>query len=183
MNLRGPTHGTARAIATAALRCLTAAVCIVAATAVLVIATGLSDDARRGLGFRFGGVDHNAGEAARIALHNGRYAAATLACAVALPWLPRWARVLSDALLAALLTLNAAAIGVAYGAYRWSVIAATAPHLPLELAGVSLAGGAYLHTRRHPLAPRALIATATICALLLATAALIETNVSVGGAR
>ena len=46
--------------------CLTAATWIVAATAVFVIATGLSDDARRALGFRFGGVDHNAREAAKI---------------------------------------------------------------------------------------------------------------------
>ena len=183
MNPHGPAYGTARSIATRALRCLTAAASIVAATAVLVIATGLSDDARRALGFRFGGVEHTAGEAAGIALHNARYAAGTLACAAAVPCLPRRARLLSDAVLAALLALNAGTIGVAFGAYRWRVIAATAAHLPLELAALSLAGGAYLHTRRHPPAPRALIATGTICALLLVIAALIETYVSVGGAR
>jgi Stage II sporulation protein M len=174
---------TLTSIATGAALCATAITAIVAAAAFFVASAGLSDEARHALGFGFGGVDHTTAEAAWIATHNAKYAAGTLACALLVPWLPRWARLLSDYVLAAMLALNAGTIGVAFGAYRWRAIAATAPHLPVELAGLSLAGGAYLHARRQPLSARALIATTAGCASLLAAAAVIETYVSMGGAR
>ena len=85
--------------------------------------------------------------------------------------------------LGTLLAFNAGAVGIAFGAYGQRAIAATAPHLPLEFAGLSLAGGAYLHARRQPLSPPAIAAIAGACALLLAIAALIETYVSMRGAR
>jgi hypothetical protein len=168
----------ATSIATGALVCAVAAACITAATAVFITATGLSDDARATLRFGFGGVDHTRAEAARIALHNARYAAGTLVCALVIPRLPKWTRVVTDCLLATVLALNAGTVGMAFGAYRWRGVAATAPHLPVEFAGLSLAGGAYLHSCRQPLSARSLIATAGGCALLLAMAASIETYVS-----
>jgi hypothetical protein len=169
---------TATPIATGALVCALAAACIAAATAVFVVATGLSDDARATLRFGFGGLDHTRAEAARIAAHNARYAAGTLVCALVIPWLPTWTRLATDYVLATLLTLNAGTVGIAFGGYRWRAVAATAPHLPVELAGLSLAGGAYLHARKQPLSARSLITTAGGCALLLAVAAFIETYVS-----
>jgi Stage II sporulation protein M len=178
------TRGTAAAsIATSAALCSAGIAVIVAATAVFVAASGLSDDARHALGFGFGGVDRTTGEAAWIATHNAKYAAGALACALLVPWLPRWARLVSDYVLAAMLALNAGTIGVAFGAYRWRAVAATVPHLPVELAGLSLAGGAYLHARGQPLSARALVATTAGCASLLAAAAVIETYVSMGAAR
>lgn len=174
---------TAISVATGALVCAVAAACIAAAAAVVVIATGLSDDARQTLQFGFDGVDHTTAQAARIAIHNATYAAGTLICALLIPWLPTWARLVSAYLLATTLALNAGTIGIAFGAYRWRAIAATAPHLPVEFAGLSLAGGAYLHACKQPLSMRALIATAGGCGLLLGAAALIETYVSMRGGR
>ena len=176
-------RSTAISIAAAATACGLAAACNVAAASLIVVATGLSGDARRALGFGFDGVDHTTTEAARIALHNTTYAAGTLLCALVVPWLSARARQLTSCLLATLLVLNAAAIGIAFGAYRWRAITATAPHLPLEYAGLSLAGGAYLHACRHSLTRRALIMTAGLCTLLLAVAALVETYVSTGATR
>jgi hypothetical protein len=81
------------------------------------------------------------------------------------------------------LAFNAGLVGVAYGAYGWRAIAATAPHLPVEFAGISVAGGAYLHARRRPLSLRAIAAVAGTCAALLIVAACLETYVSIGRAR
>lgn len=173
-----PRDAPAISIATAALVCALGAACITAATAALVAATGLSDDARAMLRFRFGGVDHTRAEAARIAIHNARFAGGSLVCALVIRWLPRWTRIATDCLLATMLALNAGTVGIAFGAYRWRAVAATAPHLLVEFAGLSLAGGAYVHARKQPLPARSLIATAGGCALLLAVAASIETYVS-----
>ena len=97
--------------------------------------------------------------------------------------MPALAVLLVDLLLAGVLAFNAGLVGVAYGAYGWRAIASTAPHLPVEFAGVSLAGGAYLHACRHPLSVRALAGVAGTCAALLILAAFLETYASMGGAR
>jgi hypothetical protein len=170
-------------IATGALACASVAAAIAGSAASLIIATGFSGAARHTLRFGFGGVEHSARGATQIAIHNGRYAAGTLVCALLRSSLPQWARLLSDLLLATTLALNAAAIGIAVGAYRGRAVAATAPHLPVEVVGLSLAGGAYLHARTQPFSRRALIATAAASALLLGAAALIETYGSMGGAQ
>ena len=179
-SLREP---AAASIAIHAAICAIAAVFIVAVTAVFVAAMGLGDDARQTLRFGFGGIAHTPAQVARIALHNAKYASGTLVCAVLAPWLPRVARMLTDYVLATMLVLNAGTIGIAFGAYRGRAMLATAPHLPLELAGLSLAGGAYLHACRRPLRARALIATSGGCTLLLTGGALIETYVSMPGPR
>jgi hypothetical protein len=178
--LRGPTLTSV--IADAAV-CATAAVFVMTATALVVLATDLGDDARRALRFGFAGVDRSVAEAARIAIHNARFAGGALLCAALAPRLPRSTRVLVDLLLATVLALNAGAVGVAFGAHGWRALSATAPHLPLEFGGLSLAGGAYLRACRQPLSPRAMTAVAGLSGLLLAAAAVLETYVSMGGSR
>ena len=174
---------TATSVIAGAAVCAATAAFVMTAAALLVVAAGLGDDARRALCFGFGGVDRSVGEASRIALHNARFAGGTLLCAAHAPRLPRSMRVLTDLLQATLLALNAGAVGVAFGAYGWRALAATAPHLPLEFGGLSLAGGAYLHACRQPLSKRALAAVAGSSGLLLATAAVLETYVSMRGPR
>lgn len=173
---------TATSVAIDGVLCELAAALIVVVAAIVVAAAGLGDDARGTLRFGFGGVEHSGAQVARIALHNSRYAAGTLLCALVAPRMPGLAVLLIDLLLASLLAFNAGLVGVAYGAYGWRAIAATAPHLPVEFAGVSLAGGAYLHACRRPLSRRALGAVAATCAALLLVAAFLETYVSMGRA-
>ena len=60
---------------------------------------------------------------------------------------------------------------------------ATALYLPLELAALCLAGGAYMHARRQPLGRVELAAVAATCALLLVIAATLETYVRLGGVQ
>lgn len=178
-----PTRRGATPVAIAATWCLLAAVGIVALAALVVAATGASDDARCALRFGFGGVDRSPAEAARIALHNLKYAAGTLLCAALVPRVRPLVQTIVDALLAALLVFNAGAIGVAIGAYGMRVITAIAPHLPLEFAGLGLAGGAYVQACRHVVSAQALAAIAAVCAALLGVAATLETYVSAGGPR
>ncbi len=150
-------------------------------TAAAVLATGRSEDARSLLGFDFGGVNRSLGDAITIGAHNTALAGGVLACATALPRLPR--RLAVDVLLATILTLNAAAIGFAIGAYRANAIAALAPHAPLELAAFSLAGGAYMQARKQAITARSLTLIGATCAVLLAAGAFLETYVRLGGSR
>jgi hypothetical protein len=174
---------TATSVMTDAAVLVIVAVSVVVTTALLVVITGESADARGALGFGFGGVDRSLTGASSIAFHNAKLAGATLVCGAVAPRLPVAMRVPIDLLLALLLVVNAGAIGVAFGAYGWRAIAATTPHVPLEFAGLSLAGGAYLHAHTQPLSPRAIAAVAGGCAVLLATAAALETYISLGGNR
>ena len=84
--------------------------------------------------------------------------------------------------LSALLAANAGLVGAALGAYGTRLAVVTAAHLPEELAALSLAGGAYMHARRHPVRAVALAVVATACALLVVIAATLETYVALGGA-
>jgi hypothetical protein len=174
---------TALSVAIYAVVCAFAAMLIIAVTAIVVAAAGLGDDARGTLRFGFGGVEHSGAQVARIALHNSQYAAGTLMCALIAPRIPALAVLLVDLVLASVLAFNAGLVGVAYGAYGCRAIAATAPHLPVEFAGISLTGGAYLHACRRPLSLRAIAAVAGTCAALLIIAAYLETYVSMRRAR
>jgi hypothetical protein len=174
---------TVTTVASAAAECAIVAGSLVAATAVLVVVTRVADDARGALTFGFGGVERSLAEAMRIAIHNARFAGGTLLCAAIAPLVPKWALLITDLALATLFAFNAGAVGLAFGAYGQRAIAATAPHLPLEFAGLSLAGGAYVHARRQPLSSRAIGAVAGGCGVLLAIASLLETHVSMRGAR
>ena len=145
--------------------------------------TGVADEVRRALRFDFAGVEQTPAAALRIALQNARLVAAALLCAVVVPRLPQPARLLADVVLAVVLAANAGLVGVALGAYGARLAVATAPHLPVELAALSLAGGAYMHARRQPLGAVELAAVAATCALLLVIAATLETYVALGGVR
>ena len=181
MNALAPRQSTSRLVIAGACLCALAAGIVIATTALLVVATGRAADTRHALGFGFGGVDPSLSEVAGIASHNARVAWAALACAVAAPRLPVVARRAVDVLLAVVLSLSASAVGTAYGAYGWRAISATASHLPIEFAGLSLAGGAYLHARRQAIRAHDLAVVASGCAVLLVVAALLETYVSPSG--
>jgi hypothetical protein len=170
-------------IAGAAVVCAAIAVLVIAAAAVVVTLTGLGGDARRALRFGFGGVEHTPGEALRLAIHNARFAAGTLLCAITVPRLPSRGRVCVDLMLTSLLAVNAGLVGVALGAYGHRLAVAIALHLPLEFAAFSLAGGAYKSTSKQPLGIRTLACVAALCTLLLACAATLETYPPLGGLR
>lgn len=170
-----------RRIGASAAVCGVGAIAVIAAAAVVIAVGGLAGVARDVLGFGFGGARRSPTVAAVIALHNGRLAAGTVVCAILVPQLRCRARGVVTGLLAALLAFNAAAIGVAVGAYGTRVLAATRMHLPLELGGLCLAGGTYVQACRKPLRVSALAIVATGCAVLLGGAALLETYVPIEG--
>jgi hypothetical protein len=170
-------------IPAAAVVCSGAAVLVLAATALAVAATGLADDVRRVLRFAFGGVEQTPAEAARIAVHNARIAAGTVLSAAARSRIPAATRHVLDVVLATLLAVNAATVGIALGAYGIRVATAIAPHVPLELAAFSLAGGAYMQACKEPVSVRKLAGVAALSALLLVAAAMLETYARLGGLR
>jgi hypothetical protein len=163
--------------------CATAAVIVVVLASAAVSLAGLADDARKMLRFGFGGVEQSPSEVARLAIHNARFAGGTLICAGLAPRLEKPARRAVDLLLAGVLTFNAAAVGIAIGAYGTRAITATATHLPVEFSALSLAGGAYMQACRQPLTAREVAAAATATGLLLIARAVLETYVSIGGTR
>ena len=173
----------ARDLASAALCCATAATLLIACGAGAVALSGLADEARRALRFDFAGVEQTPAAALRIAVQNARLVAAALLCAAIVPQRPQPARLVADAGLALVFAANAGFVGLALGAYGARLSAATALHLPLELAALCLAGGAYMHARRQPLGRVELAAVAATCALLLVIAATLETYVRLGGVR
>jgi hypothetical protein len=158
-------------------------VLLILSGAAAVRLTGASDEIRDSLPLSFAGVERTPGEALSIALQNARIAAATLLCALTVRALPGRARIAVDAVLAAVMALNALFVGIALGVYGTRLAAATAPHLPLEFAALCLAGGAYMHARRQPLGRVVLAAVAATCALLLVIAATLETYVRLGAVR
>jgi hypothetical protein len=172
-----------RDVLTGAAVCAAVAALVVAATTLAIALTGVADDTRRLLDFGFAGVERTPAQAANIALHNARFVVVTLVFAILRPDLPRAVRTIVDALLVAVLTLNAGELGVALGAYGERVAAATALHAPLEFAALALAGGAYMSTSKQPLSLPTLARIAVLCALLLAAAATLETYTSLGGPR
>lgn len=166
------------------LHCATTAAAISAlamTAAAAVLVTGSSDDARSLLGLDFRGVNRSPGDAISIAADNAALVGGVLVCASALPRLSR--RLVVDALLATILALNAAILGIAIGAYRVRAITALAPHAPLELAAFSLAGGAYMQVRKQAITTRSLTLVAAACAVLLVAAGFLETYVWLGRPR
>lgn len=170
-------------IVASSARCGVAACALMAVIAIVVVLTGMADEARRALRFGFGGVERSLSGAAQIAIHNARFAAGTLICAALVPRVTRHARILMDGVLAAVLVLNAGAVGVAIGAYGSRAIEATGLHLALEFAALSFAGGAYIQSRRQPLRAGTLALVAATCAAVLALAAALETYVPIGAPR
>ena len=172
---RARTTTSIGAITTAAARCAAVAASVVVVTALAVGVSGLTDEMRAALAFGFDGVDRSTAEAAAIALHNAKIAGGVLLCAAITPRLTRCVRGLLDLVLTIVLLLNAAAVGIAIGAYGSRALRALAPHAALELAGLSLAGGAYMHARKQPLTLVALAIVGCTSGLLLVVAAALET--------
>jgi hypothetical protein len=170
----------ARDLAAGALICAVVATLMAACAAAVVAVAGVPDDVRRTMRFDFDGVEQTSAAALVIALQNARLAAAVLLCAAITPRLPRPARLAADVVLAVVLVANASLVGVALGAYGARL---AAPHLPVELAALSLAGGAYMHARRHSVGMVALALVAATCALLLVIAAALETYATLGSVR
>jgi len=146
-------------------------------TAIGVAVTGTASQARAWLSFDFGGVPREPEQVVTIAVHNAKFAAATLAGAAAVPHLGSL-RLATDVILGSLLVLNACVIGFALGAYGSRIGHALAPHVPLEFGALSLAGGAYLTATHQSLTGRQLAATGAGCVSMLVAAAVIETYLS-----
>ena len=166
-----------------AARAAAAATGMVIAAAGTVSLGGLAGETRALLGLDFAGIERSPATAASIAIDNGRIGAGVLLCAYLAPRLPTRARIFIDVLLAVLLAVNAAAVGLAFGAYGLRAIRAIGPHAPLELAGLALCGGAYMQACETPLSARALAGVGFASAALLVVAAVLEIYVSTGAAR
>lgn len=158
-----------------------ASVTVAAAIAAVVIAAagivriaGLGDDAREFLRFTFAGPDASS---LQLAAHNERLAAAALLVAAAVPRLGR-IRVAIDGVMTTVLVINAAPIGVALSAYGIRAAQALALHTPLEVAALSLAGGALVTAHRGPLPAVALLGVGVASAALLLIAGVLE---AIGG--
>ena len=169
------TRTTVVEITTAAARYAAAAGGAVVVTTLGVSLSGLADETRAALDFGFDGVDSSPAEAAGIAMHNAKIAGAVLLCAALAPHVTERARDCTSLLVAMVLGLNAAAIGLAIGAYGTRALRALAPHAPLELAALSLASGAYLHACKQRLTLVALVVVACTSAILLVAGAALET--------
>ena len=170
-------------IVTDAVICATAALSVIVVAAAVVWLAGLAEELRSTLRFGFGGVEDSPTELARLAVHNARLAGGTLICAGVASRLKARVRHLVDLLLAAVLTFNASAVGIAIGAYGTRAVSAMAAHLPVEFGAFSLAGGAYMQACKRALRVRELAAVTAATALLLLAAAALETHLSNGAPR
>lgn len=128
----------------AAWRVLLFLVAAIAAVAVIVgLTPGASDAVRASLAFGFGEPDRSARAALELYWANVRVAALPLLgslagrCAVL--------RGLLRLYVGITLVLNAVAVGLAFGAYGLR-LAPWVPHLPFELAGLSLMTGSHFAT-------------------------------------
>lgn len=170
-------------IATAASRIAISVAFLVAATAAVVAAASLAPALRAWLGFSFAGVPRTPRAASDIATHNATIAAAPLCAAAAYPRLGTLARTTTSSALAALLVINAAAIGIALGAYGRRAADALLPHAVLELAAFSIAGGAYMQACQQRLSRGGLAAASCVSIALVTGAAAVEVLITNPGGR
>jgi hypothetical protein len=171
----------ARGVAAGAIHVLAVGIGVALLAAILVAGGGLGPAARHTLNFGFDGLPHTATEVARIATRNAALAIGTLAAAALAPHLTPPAHRFLTLVLATMLVINAAAIGVALGAYGRRGLLVLAPHAPLEFIALSIAGGAYLQARRQAVRGSLLLRTGVVSVLLLVAAATIETYISPHG--
>ena len=181
MTRSAPRLPIAESLVKAAIACAGTEALVIACSAAAVRLTGIADEVQHAFRLSFAGVERTPGEAAAIALQNGRIAAAALLCSLAVHRLAGRVRMIVDVVLAAVFVLNVAAIGLALGAYGERLVAATAAHVPIELAALSLTGGTYVSARRRRVPPRALACVSGATVVLLAAAAAAETYASGGG--
>jgi hypothetical protein len=112
---------------------------------VVMAAPGLAADVRHALALRFQSTDASASGAAAIAVVNLKVLAPALLGAVVVTHEPRM-RVVFDAILVGVATINAALIGAALGAYIPRILPWLL-HLPLELTALAAALGTYAGAR------------------------------------
>lgn len=160
--------------------CAAASVAGLLVIALAVAVSGRADRLRELLDLDFGGVDRTPAAVLDIAANNAQLALGLLVCAMAAPRVGCVALRMLDAGVAAVLAANVLVVGAALGAYGGRAVAILAPHLPLELAALSLCGGAYLSARTGTLPGRTLARTAALIALLFAVAGALETYVQIG---
>lgn len=154
-------------------------VAIIASTAGITAVSGLADEVRRAFGLPFDGADRSAAQAMSIAADNARLATGVLLCSVLRSRLRR-GRLAVDGALLVVLVLNAGLVGAALGGYGRPAVAALSPHLPLELAALSLCAGAYSTARDEPPSLAALWPAAVTATGLILVAAALETYVQIG---
>jgi len=164
-----------------AAACAGAAVAVGALTAAAVRFGGLAHDVRDALAFEFLPWEPSVARAVGIAAHNFRLALAVFLVALGVSRVHPRLRTFIDVLLSAAWLHNAALVGAAWGAYGGRIAAAIAPHLPVELAAMSLAAGVYVSGRRAPIMPCALLAPTVACAVLLGLGGWLETYARVPG--
>jgi hypothetical protein len=158
------------------------AIAAVTGSAVHLIAAA---PARHALGFGFGGIPREPGEAVSIFVNNARMLLALLAaCLVSqasyLGGVSRdepiavVARTACDVVVVAVAAGHALLVGSAVGAYGGRMIVALLPHGPLELAAFALPLALYAAARRERLTARHWLATTAAAAAGLFVAAVAE---------
>ena len=160
------------------------AACVVIAG---VVAMAAPVQARGWLGFTFPGLAPRPAVAEGIFAHNLRSLSgvfvllifARLASRAPDKRPARLAVRLGELILAGAITANIVVVAAALGAYRERMAIALMPHGPLELAAYSLALALYLQDRRRNLPAAYAAKVAVGCVALLASAAVLETWVSV----
>lgn len=157
-----------------------AAVAVVGVGGLLVHALGGSRSARAYLGFRFDPPPRTQRAVLEVATANLRLVAAALVAALAARAAPRL-RWLLDLALVCPSALNVAALAAALGAYGHRLLAAVALHGPFELAAFALVGGTYLSARAGELPTLLLLRVTGAAVALVASGALIESYVRIGG--
>lgn len=164
-----------RDIARAATTVAATAVTVALTAGIAVNAAGAATEARDWFAFGFAAPSGSLSEAGQIAAHNITLAAAPYLAAFAIGAVPR-IRPLTDALLALILVANSALIGAAFAAYGSELAPILVPHLPLELAGFSVAAGVYIAVRCAPVQVAAILVTAITAVALIAVAAAAEAS-------
>lgn len=156
-----------------ALLCMAGTI-LLTATVVAAI-PGAPADARDQLAFTFHPPPASPGTLAGILAANLPAAGLPLLAAAFVTHTPPTLRAGLDLLVLVVLVPNMLLIGVAVGAYG-PRLAAYLTHLPLELAGLAIAAGAYLHARRPTdRSAWTLAGPAAVAASCLLLAAVIET--------
>jgi hypothetical protein len=147
---------------------------LTACAAALTLAAGLRGEVRSWLRLGLPVERRPLADALEIVVTNARVALIPLGAAVLVPLFPRLRRV-ADVGLVLLASVNAFRVGGALAAYGPPLAGALACHAPIELAGFSVAGGAYLASREdRTLDRRRLAGAGAVSGGLLALAALAE---------
>lgn len=159
-----------------------ATIALAVGVGLLVPALGASGQVQRLLGFAFDAPPREPRAAVDVAVGNLRLVAAGFVAALTIGLRPQLRPPL-DVTLAAVTALNAAALGIASGAYGPQLLEALALHAPLELGAFAVAGGTYLAARQGAVTATAFTVAALAAVVLMLTAAVLETYVQIGYGR